>query len=123
MVATALSVMGGNTTFIKTMAPMHEFLSRISQSGASAMATTEQDFSFAKPLNPRVERKLHELQLLDAANDVLDKDAWDVMEVKTHRVSTMERNLPCKGSTRSKHIRFLCRYQNGKENWSQADAV
>jgi hypothetical protein len=45
------------------------------------------------------------------------------MEVNNHRVSTSERSLPGGKRTRSKHIRFLCKFRNGQENWAQADAV
>jgi hypothetical protein len=91
--------MGGSTTFIETVAPIRDLQGKIVNAGTSATATTEQDFLFSNPLNPREERKLHELQLLDIANNVLDKDAWDIMEVKAHRVTSMEQNIPREGST------------------------
>jgi len=83
----------------------------------------EQDFSFSKILQPREAQQLHELQLLDAATEVLEVDEWDMMEVKGHRVSTRERNITQRDCTRSDHVRFLCKFRNGQENWAQADDV
>jgi hypothetical protein len=38
-------------------------------------------------------------------------------------VSSTKRQLSKEGYTRSKHVRFLCKFCNGQENWAQADAV
>jgi hypothetical protein len=59
----------------------------------------EQDFSINKILQPREARKLHELQLLDSATKALEVSKWDVMEVKGHRVSSMEWRVPKEGYT------------------------
>jgi hypothetical protein len=39
-----------------------------------------------------------------------------------HQVSFIERRVPKEGYTRAKHVRFLCKFRNGQENWAQADA-
>jgi len=62
----------------------------------------EHDFSFTTILQPREARRLHELQLLDAATEASEVDAGDVMEVKGHRVSTYERNFPRGDHTQSR---------------------
>jgi hypothetical protein len=111
---------GGDTTFIKNSFGLTSLNNKIPMPEVRLL---EQDFSLNKVLQPREARKLHELQLLDAATEALEVNEWDVMEVKGHRVSSMERRMPKEGYTRTKHVRFLCKFRNGQENWAQADAV
>ncbi len=120
MLVTALSIMGGETTFIENSPGLTSLNAKLRMPEVKSL---EQDFSFNTILQPREARKLHELQLLDAATEALEVSEWDILEVKGHRVSSSERRIPKEGYTREKHIRFLCKFRNGQENWAQADAV
>jgi hypothetical protein len=81
LLATALSIMGGGTTFFESSHPvtalhaMHEL---------NTVQTLKQDFTFGNILLPHIARRLHQLQLLDAATKAFEDDGWGVLEVKGH---------------------------------------
>jgi hypothetical protein len=80
-----------HTMFSKTASPITSLHALTRMKNAPSL---EQNFSFNKILQPREARRLHELQLLDAATEALEVDEWDVMEVKGHHISTSEQSLP-----------------------------